>query len=657
MKQILWLRLGSALVLASLQVDAQIDFDTASSGPWLSTARTTLVVPKVSNNSITLDGFPSDAEYGGFPGITVIPSPTGSGHNGWILDFPGDNAWDGPADSSFTFFLAHDDNYLYVGVKTQDDIVNSDNVNSSFWSDDAIELVIDALADGYDDNTDNDATGDQYGGHNYLNYQGRFSGWDDAGNTKNSSTSWANAVDWKYGKTNEVFGFGKSVTGGWQLEARFRKSLFENPLAGNKLRNGYRMGFNIGLDDDDKHGPLRAGGNGDGTRSQDLEIQYFWANRARFQGYNADYVAGLTADDIAHQVWRTADTGTSTYTRTDPGALPSVIDSGGRLSHGGAGEIIFGYDVDQQSSGKILFVTSNASSPGNIDPYLIALFQAKGYQVNLFNSDGRATEPDELRAAAATNQVVFISETIGSTTVAEPPGQPTSKFALHDTDVPVISFEAFMFDNAGWVKLSPDWATSGANDFIGWGNTARTEVTALGTDPGPQDSLYIRKPGHAIAGGLTGKVKVYNFLYSFNFGLPSAGADVIASVNADGTYPTLWVYDKGKTLSDGTVAPNKRIGLFLGQTGNPDANFPPDSTLLSEAGRTLLLNTVAYAIGTPVKSTLSIAHIGNSVSITYSGGTLQSGPTIKGPWSNEPSSSPFTIPLSAVSKFYRVLGN
>ena len=54
---------------------------------------------------------------------------------------------------------------------------------------------------------------------------------------------------------------------------------------GNKLANGYIMGFNIGLDDDDKNGPTRDGHAGNGSRSQDLEVQYFWANRAR---YNAD---------------------------------------------------------------------------------------------------------------------------------------------------------------------------------------------------------------------------------------------------------------------------------------------------------------------------------------------------------------------------------
>jgi hypothetical protein len=256
---------------------------------------------------------------------------------------------------------------------------------------------------------------------------------------------------------------------------------------------------------------------------------------------------------------------------------------------------------------KILFLASDASNPPNADADLMNFFEANGYQAILFHSSGYATQPGEMRAATAGKVLVFISESIGSTSITDPVGQATGAFALHDTDIPIISFEAFMFDNAGWVKLGATWATDGANDFIGWGNTARAEVYDLGTDPGPQDSLYILKPTHPMANGLTGKVKVYTKPYSFNFGLPSAEADIVASVNADGTYPTLFVYDKGKKLSDGTVAPNKRIALFLGQTGtgkdlpdgtrSPEANFPTDFTILSPDGQKLLLNTLAYASG------------------------------------------------------------
>ena len=74
-----------------------------------------------------------------------------------------------------------------------------------------------------------------------------------------------------------------------------------------------------------------------------------------------------------------------------------------------------------------------------------------------------------------------------------------------------------------------------------------------------RDSLYIRNAAHPIAGGLTGKVKVYDPPYSLNFGLPSADADVVASVEEDGSYPTIFVYEKGDKLVDDSLAPNPRV--------------------------------------------------------------------------------------------------
>ena len=289
--------LGITLALAPRFALAQpfdiTTFDPTSKGAWSEPGKTTLMVPKVANGSVKLDAAITSQEYGGFAGVTVTP-----GINAWILDFPDDRVWDGAQDSSFTYYLAHDDDYFYVGVTAKDDIVNSDDPNDNFWKDDAIEIVVDALADRFDNNTD--SSHDPYGGHNYVNFQGRFSAWDEAGN-KIGTQTWATAVDWTYGENGDVFGFGKAVAGGWQMEVRFKKRLFEDPAAGNKLKNGYRMGFNIGMDDDDKHGP---GTNGDKTRSQDLEIQYFWANRERFKGYNQDYLAGLSPEDRAAQVWR-----------------------------------------------------------------------------------------------------------------------------------------------------------------------------------------------------------------------------------------------------------------------------------------------------------------------------------------------------------------
>jgi len=568
-----------------------LTFDPTSTGPWSEPGRTTLMVPKVPNGSIVLDGAASAQEYGGFNAITVEP-----GVNAWILDFPEDRTWDGTNDSTFTYWLAHDDNNFYVGVHVRDDVVNSDDENAMFWKDDAIEIVVDALTDRFDNNTD--ASRDPVGGHCYVNFQGRFSAWDETAGTTNSGSVWATSVNWKYGTNEDVYGVGKQVAGGWQMEVRFNKRLFEDSTAGNKLKNGYRMGFNIGLDDDDKKGP---GVNGDKTRTQDLEVQYFWANRQRRQGYTADYLATLTPEQKATKAWLTD--------------LTLGIDSAGRLAHGGTGEILFGYDADARATGSILFISSNGDSPINADPALIALLRAKGYTVTPLTPPAT---PEELRAAAAGQSLVLISETIGSTSVLDPVGSGTGIFSLKDTDVPIISFEPYMWDNADWVLRTAD----GANDWTNWGNTSRSELL----DPAIQDardSLYILKPTHPIAGGLSGKVKVYDPPYSLNFGVPSADADIVASVQPDGTYPTIFVYEKGDKLADGSTAPNKRIGFFLGQAANPNANWPTDYADLTEAGKTLLLNTVAYAIGTTTTATITVSSItadANNVTLTWTGG-------------------------------------
>lgn len=609
-------------VLALAQTFDLQTFDPTAPGPWSQVGRTTLTVPKVANGSIQVNGSVSAAEYGGFEGQTVTP-----GNNAWILDWPEDRAWDSEADSSFTFWLAHDDTYFYVGVKVRDDVVNSDDPNAAFWKDDAIEIVVDALYDRFDNNTD--SSKDPVGGHCYINYQGRFSSWDEA-TGEIGNTTWATAVPWKYGANDDVFGNGKPVDGGWEMEVRFNKRLFEDATAGNKLRDGYRMGFNIGLDDDDKQGP---GANGNAARSQDLELQYFWANRSRAKGLNAELLGTLSDEDK--------------QTRNYLGTLESGIDSGGRLSHGGTGEILFGGDT--QSAGKILFVTSDPV-PINADPTLIAWLRAKGYSVTVFPSGG--STPEALREAAQGQQLVFISETIGSTSVLDPAGSGTGVFTLKDVDIPVISCEAYMYDNADWTLRTED----GSNNFLDWGNSGRSEVDAINLGDA-RDSLYIGTKPHPITAGLSSKVKVYRELYSFNFGVPSPDADIVTSLEPNNQYPTLFIYEKGDKLVDGSVAPNKRIGFFFGQAANPTVNYPPDLDMLNDTGKKLFLDTINYAIGaspaTPTP-TLAVGRSGANVVVTFTGGQLQSADSLSGPWLSQAGTSPVSLPPTAPMKFLRV---
>jgi len=386
------------------------------------------------------------------------------------------------------------------------------------------------------------------------------------------------------------------------------------------------------------------------TTDHAMGFELFWRDVDKVNGDPEGPDPGAGGGDISWATW-----GQSTAVDcSDPAKSLFTSSNWGQLVFDKADPLV------PVPAGKpsLLFVTSTQDNAPNADGDLVDFLKDNGYGVVPFTANG--SSPDGLRAAAASTTAVFISESIGSTSVVEPPGQGTGVFSLKNTDVPVISFEAFMFDNADWVKRTPD----GSNDFVNWGNTGRSEVEPIGLFD-VDDSLYIQKPGHPIAKGLSGKVKVYNEPYSFTFAIPSPDADVVASVDAAGSVPTLFVYDKGDRLPDGSVAPNKRIGLFLGQAANPNANYGPAVANLTEAGRQLLLNTVAYvAPATPAAPiTLGALRLeGGSVVLTWQGGTgpftVQDAGDVTGPWSNVATTSDRTTsqPAQAARRFFRVLG-
>lgn len=320
MKKFAILTLVCTFAASSITFSQDFDpltFDPTAEGPWSDVQRTTLNVPKVADGSVTLDANISSAEYGGFQAVNVTP-----GVNAWILDYPPEREFDGPDDTSFDFYLAHDNDYLYVGVMVKDDVVISDNPNAAFWRDDAIELVFDAENWKFDTNMD--STASTAGGHIYVNYEGRFSEWDEAANAKRRD-HFSQGTDWSYGPEGDIFGFGQAVNGGWNMEVRFSKSVLAGDT-GLDLDNGHVMGFNIGLDDDDGHYD-----SGDGTTT--MELQYFWANRLRAIGWNRTELETeyFNEEELARRAW------------LDPSItlFDLAINSNGRLTGGGTGDIVF----------------------------------------------------------------------------------------------------------------------------------------------------------------------------------------------------------------------------------------------------------------------------------------------------------------------------
>jgi hypothetical protein len=304
-----------------------------------------------------------------FEGVTVSPgAPDGTVGNAWILNYALNKGWDGADDSSFTFWLAHDTDFLYVGVDAKDDVVQSNDPNPSFWRDDAIEILVDANNDRVNVNTDVQTDPlNAYGGHNYVNFEGRFSRWDEDNETQ--LPGWANDVVWNWGPEGEIYGVGEETTTGWHMEVKFHKSQFEDPATGNKLENGYKMGFNIGMDDDD---------------GSDLEIQYWWANRNRPLEFTTD--AYLNGDTIADY---------------PPEEYDWVIDATGRLTHGGTGEIIFGDFVGPRG---------DFNGSGTLDAADIDDLTAK-------SAEGQNPPAYDLNADSAVNEAdvrVWVKELFGS---------------------------------------------------------------------------------------------------------------------------------------------------------------------------------------------------------------------------------------------------
>jgi hypothetical protein len=310
---------GQALTLQEM-LDGFQNFDETAEGPWSDLTRTTITIPKVPNGFIKQDAEVSSNEYGKFAGVEVIPV-----ENAWVLGYATTKNWEGPDDSSFTFYAAYDDNYLYIGLVVKDDVVRSNDLPPAFWKDDAVEIVLDPTNSPADTNTD--AVLLPYGGHPYFNYLGVFSDWDEATQAVNPNRDrWSQAIEWQFGEDKEVYALGKETSTGWTLEIKFHKNNFKNADGGSDMLENNKWAFNIGLDDDD-------GG--------DLAIQYFWANRIRAIGFPASDVELFTEEEIEQGVH---------YEYYTPG-----IDANGRLSTGGAGDLVFGKLTDVKVSDWSLF--------------------------------------------------------------------------------------------------------------------------------------------------------------------------------------------------------------------------------------------------------------------------------------------------------------
>ena len=239
--------------------------------------------------------------------------------------------------------------------------------------------------------------------------------------------------------------------------------------------------------------------------------------------------------------------------------------------------------ISPLSAATILFFVNNARSPERADSFIVQELKDQGHQVMLF-----ATATSNLRqqlrtAESAAVDMLLISETIGSDSILV-----GSNFLLKDLAKPIVSFEAYMWDNADW---------TGRERFVDCGNTGRPgDLVDHPELHECQKPLYIALDQHCLAAGFSGEVEVYTEPYSLNFGFPSDDAKVIATVDEGEEFPTFFVYEAGDVLMDGSEAPAVRIGLFLGQSADPNCNVGLNWDIVTDEGQDLLFNAIGFAL-------------------------------------------------------------
>lgn len=243
---------------------------------------------------------------------------------------------------------------------------------------------------------------------------------------------------------------------------------------------------------------------------------------------------------------------------------------------------------DGPDTRKVLLLVNNSAEPIRFDPPLqLRLEWQHGAEVTV--EQGDAFDAEGLDELAREHDLVLISETLGSGSVLQ-----DGAFKLQDTPVPVISFEAYMWEDAFWTEMP---------QFGAFGNTGRADLIdgpeAEGLEESQRD-IFITEAGAAHpmgAGFAAGPVTVHNIDYSVNFGTPSADATVIATADEAGNWPTHYVYDEGDTLVDGSTVPATRIAMFVGQAANPTANFGPEEEFFTDEAFALIDAMFEYTLG------------------------------------------------------------
>lgn len=176
----------------------------------------------------------------------------------------------------------------------------------------------------------------------------------------------------------------------------------------------------------------------------------------------------------------------------------------------------------------------------------------------------------ELYTAAEKADLVIVSESTTSMLLRN---------KLKSVTTPVISYEAFIQDEMGLTAIDRPGDPGEPEDF-------NYGVRKLDT------GIDIIMPDNPLAAGLKGHVTVYKVPREVTWGKVGKGAKVIATLTGKKEAATIYVYNKGAELFDGTIAAGMRIGFFI-----EEENITGTSNFMTEDGLRLFDAAVKFALG------------------------------------------------------------
>lgn len=199
----------------------------------------------------------------------------------------------------------------------------------------------------------------------------------------------------------------------------------------------------------------------------------------------------------------------------------------------------------------VLVVVADKAALTSADTTLINRLQTLGHTVTT-----RSDEEDD--SVATEYELVVITESCSSSAIA----------AKYKTSaVPVIHHEFAAWDDMGLIT---------------------TTAGSLAT----QTDMVITSSAHAIRGSVpAGQQTIYTTAVQIDHSINAHGAQatMIAHAVGDATRYTIFAYEAGATLADGTTAADKRLAFSMQDPGAPEA--------LNANGLALFDNAVAWALG------------------------------------------------------------